>query len=130
MPQNEHIELFQKRYGKRLDHDERKRKKEARQAHKRADQARKTLGIKGKMLAKKRHKEKVLMKKTIKMHEEKERDQRVDEGEPQNAVPAYLMERDQVHCSPAAQLCSRRARCCFSVANRAAYKAGCAAQCA
>lgn len=36
------------------------------------------------------------MKKTIKMHEEKERDKKVDDGAPQNAVPAYLMERDQV----------------------------------
>jgi ribosome biogenesis protein NSA2 len=96
MPQNEHIELFQKRYGKRLDHEERKRKKEAREVHKRADFAKKALGLKGKIFAKKRHQEKVLMKKTIKMHEEKERDKKVDDGAPQNAVPAYLMERDQV----------------------------------
>ena len=96
MPQNEHIELFQKRYGKRLDHEERKRKKEAREVHKRAAFAKKALGLKGKMFAKQRHQEKVLMKRTIKMHEEKERDQKVDDGAPQNAVPAYLMERDQV----------------------------------
>ena len=30
MPQNEHIELFRKRHGQRLDHHEKKRKKEAR----------------------------------------------------------------------------------------------------
>ena len=29
MPQNEHIELYQKRHGKRLDHEERTRKKKA-----------------------------------------------------------------------------------------------------
>lgn len=95
MPQNEHIELHQKRYGKRLDHEEKKRKKEAREVHKRSQYAQKALGLKGKMFAKKRHQEKLLMKRTIKMHEEKDRDQKVDDGAPQNAVPAYLMERDQ-----------------------------------
>lgn len=64
--------------------------------HKRAEFAKKALGLKGKIFAKKRHQEKVLMKKTIKMHEEKERDKKVDDGAPQNAVPPYLMERDQV----------------------------------
>ena len=41
MPQNEHIELFQKRYGKRLDHEERTRKKEARAVHAKAKYAQK-----------------------------------------------------------------------------------------
>ena len=100
MPQNEHIELFQKRYGKRLDHEERKRKKAAREVHTRSKYAKKTLGLKGKMFAKKRHQEKVSMKKTINMHEEKDRDQKVQDDGPQNAVPAYLMERDQVRVSP------------------------------
>eukprot|EP00775_Hariotina_reticulata_P005557 gene5557-5794_t len=58
MPQNEHIELHQKRYGKQLDHDVRKRKKEAREVHKRAEYAQKAIGLKGKMFAKKRHQEK------------------------------------------------------------------------
>ena len=31
MPQNEHIELHRKRHGRRLDHEERARKKEARE---------------------------------------------------------------------------------------------------
>ena len=31
MPQNEHIELHRKRYGRRFDHEERTRKKEARE---------------------------------------------------------------------------------------------------
>ena len=31
MPQNEHIELHRKRHGRRLDHEERTRKKEARE---------------------------------------------------------------------------------------------------
>jgi len=44
MPQNEHIELFQKRYGKRLDHEEKTRKKEARSVHKKAEYAQKVRG--------------------------------------------------------------------------------------
>jgi ribosome biogenesis protein NSA2 len=52
--------------------------------------------MQGKMFAKKRHQEKALMKKTIAMHEEKEQKHKADDGAPQNAVPAYLLERDQV----------------------------------
>jgi len=96
MPQNEHIELHRKRYGQRLDHHERKRKKEAREAHKRSEYAQKALGLKGKMFAKKRHQEKALMKKTIAMHEEKEAKHKADDGVPQNAMPSYLLNRDQV----------------------------------
>ena len=95
MPQNEHIELHRKRYGRQLDHAERKRKREAREVHKRAEYAQKALGIKGKMFAKKRHQEKALMKKTIAMHEEKDAKHRADDGAPQNALPAYLLEREQ-----------------------------------
>ena len=44
MPQNEHIELHRKRFGRRLDHEEKKRKKEAREVHKRAEFARNAIG--------------------------------------------------------------------------------------
>ncbi len=50
------------------------------------------------MFAKKRHAEKALMKKTIAMHEERDNKHKADDGAPQNALPAYLLERDQV-CS-------------------------------
>ncbi|KAG2500820.1 hypothetical protein HYH03_001582 [Edaphochlamys debaryana] len=96
MPQNEHIELHQKRYGKRLDHEERKRKKQAREVHKRSAYAQKAIGLKGKMFAKKRHQEKAMMKKTIAMHEERDNKHKAQDGAPQNAVPAYLLEREQV----------------------------------
>jgi ribosome biogenesis protein NSA2 len=95
MPQNEHIELHRKRYGQQLDHAERKRKKEAREVHKRSEYAKKALGLKGKLFAKKRHQEKAMMKKTIAMHEEKDSKKRADDGAPQNALPAYLLEREQ-----------------------------------
>jgi hypothetical protein len=64
MPQNEYIELAQKRHGKRYDHEERKRKKEAREVHEKSAKAQKLHGLKAKLYNKKRHAEKVQMKKT------------------------------------------------------------------
>eukprot|EP00053_Salpingoeca_punica_P006430 m.60844 g.60844 ORF g.60844 m.60844 type:complete len:261 (+) comp13689_c0_seq1:238-1020(+) len=94
MPQNEHIELHQKRYGKRLDHDERMRKKEARKVHERAAYAQKTRGLRAKLFNKQRHAEKVQMKKTMKMHEEKKSKKKEEPSVPEGAVPAYLMDRE------------------------------------
>lgn len=96
MPQHEHIELHRKRYGRQLDHEERTRKKEARAVKKRAKFAQKALGIKGKMFAKQRHAEKATMKKTIAMHEQKDKQRKADDGAKGSAVPAYLLEREQV----------------------------------
>jgi len=93
MPQNEHIELHQKRHGYRMDYHERKRKKEARQVHETAKTSKKLRGIKAKIFAKKRYSEKVQMKKTLKMHEEKKTKQKANEDLAQDgAVPAYLLE--------------------------------------
>merc|ERR1719316_2110967 len=82
MPQNEYMEQHRKREGRRLDHEERERKKEARSAHKKARFAKKVLGIKAKLHAKQRHAEKVQMKKLIKQHEE-------------GQMPAYLLDREE-----------------------------------
>ena len=73
--------------------------------HKRAEVARNSIGLKGKMLTKKRHAEKAQMKKTIAMHEEKDSKRKADDGAPQNAVPAYLLEREQVSLSRACCKC-------------------------
>jgi hypothetical protein len=43
-PQGDYIELHQKRHGRRLDYDERKRKREAREVHTRSKQAQKVGG--------------------------------------------------------------------------------------
>lgn len=94
MPQNEHIELHRKRYGYRLDYHERKRKKEARAAHENSAKAQKLRGIKAKLYNKKRHSEKIQMKKTLKMHEERKTKQKTDDNVPEGAVPAYLLDRE------------------------------------
>ena len=64
--------------------------------HKRAAVAKKTLGLKGKMLSKKRHAEKATMKKTIAMHQQRDNKHKAEDGAPQSALPAYLLEREQV----------------------------------
>lgn len=69
MPQNEHIELARKRHGRRFDHEEKLRKKNARSSHKESMKAKKLHGLKAKLYNKKRHSEKIQMKKAIKMHE-------------------------------------------------------------
>jgi len=94
MPQNEHIELHRKRYGYRLDYHEKRRKKEARRPHEVAEKARKLRGLRAKLYNKQRHSEKIQMKKTLKMHEERKTKQKNDDKVPQGAVPAYLLDRE------------------------------------
>ena len=97
MPQNEYIKASIKKYGKRLDNDERLRKKEARSVHKTAKKARKLRGLKAKMYNKQRYKEKAEMKKTIKAHEQKEGE--VKAKTPYNALPTYLLDREETNRS-------------------------------
>ncbi|XP_076065968.1 NSA2 ribosome biogenesis factor-like IP259 [Oratosquilla oratoria] len=94
MPQNEYIELAQKRHGRRLDYEERKRKREAREPHTRAEKAKKLRGLKAKMYNKERHAEKVQMKKTLKAHEEKQTKQKDQDAVPSGSVPSYLLDRE------------------------------------
>ena len=49
MPQNEYIKKSIKKFGKRLDQDERQRKKEARMSHITSRKAQKLRGIKAKL---------------------------------------------------------------------------------
>lgn len=46
-----------------------------------------------KLFNKKRHNEKIQMKKTIAMHEEKKSKKKKEADVPDGAIPAYLMER-------------------------------------
>eukprot|EP00434_Breviolum_minutum_P020573 symbB.v1.2.018140.t1/scaffold1430.1/size119332/4 len=96
MPQNEYIKESIKRYGRRFDHEERMRKKKAREPKKIAKTARKLRGIKAKLFTKKRYTEKATMKKTIKAHQEKDAKAKDAEEVKPGAVPAYLLDREQV----------------------------------
>ena len=46
------------------------------------------------MYHKQRHAEKVQMKKTLKMHEERNTKSKSDDNVPEGAVPAYLLDRE------------------------------------
>lgn len=96
MPQNEYIERFIKEHGRRPDYEERMRKREARMPHKRAEFAKKVHGLRAKLFHKKRHAEKVEMKKKIKMHEEKKTKHEDDSAVKEGAKPAYLLDRTGV----------------------------------
>ncbi|XP_054564302.1 ribosome biogenesis protein NSA2 homolog [Eptesicus fuscus] len=94
MPQNKNTELHHKRCGYCLDYQE-KRKKEGREAPE-CSKAKKMTGLKAKLYYKQRHAEKIQMKKTIKMHKERNTKQKNDERTPQGAVPAYLLDRERL----------------------------------
>merc|ERR1711957_867012 len=90
-----YIELHRKRFGRKFDHEERKRKKEARAGHENSAINKKLRGHKAKMHNKKRYQEKATMKKTIKQHNERLNKHKEKEApEEKDAVPAYLLERE------------------------------------
>lgn len=95
MPQNEYIELHRKRHGRRFDYEEKKRKREGRQPHEASQKAKKLRGIKAKLHNKKRHAEKIQMKKTIKMHEQRNTRQKVPENRLDHPVPKYILDREE-----------------------------------
>lgn len=90
------MDLFKKRFGERLDADERRRKKEARKPHEIAKKAQTLRGLKAKLYNKERFKEKIQMQKAIKANEEKSIDVKVDKPD-EGAVPAYLLDRENVN---------------------------------
>lgn len=90
------MELHRKRNGRRLDHEERSRKREARSKHEIVKNARYLRGVKAKIFAKERYKEKVEMRKRIKAHEEKDATVK-EKQKTDGAIPAYLMDRDEVN---------------------------------
>ena len=55
--------------------------------------AQKLRGLKAKIYGKQRREEKIQMKKTIKMHEEKKSKKEKAPSVPEGAIPAYLMDR-------------------------------------
>jgi len=54
-------------------------------------------GIKGKLYAKQRYKEKIKMRKNIMAHEEKEATATEEKKVQEGAIPAYLLDRNEVN---------------------------------
>jgi ribosome biogenesis protein NSA2 len=79
----------------RYDYEERKRKRLAREGHKQSQDAQKLTGLRAKLYQKKRHAEKIQMKKQIKAHEQRN----VKSSQPNEPlstpVPQYLLDRSQ-----------------------------------
>ena len=96
MPQGDFIELHQKWHGWKLDHEEWSWKWDAWSVHEEAQKAQTLTGIKAKIHAKMKYKEKVEMKKKIKAHEEKDAMVK-DETKHDGAIPTYLMDREEVN---------------------------------
>lgn len=96
MPQNEHIELHTKRYGRRLDAEEKERKRDARRVGLMSKFSQSVHGIRAKLFNQKRFKEKAQMRKTIAMHSERNNKHASEEEVQKGAVPAYLLDREGV----------------------------------
>ncbi|KAI6021398.1 ribosomal protein S8e/ribosomal biogenesis NSA2 [Pisolithus microcarpus] len=85
MPQNEYIEEHIKRHGRRLDYYERKCKR-------RTDGRRKP--VRRRSFTRNVHREKVQLKKTLKVHDERNVKQADSSTVPDGALPAYLLDRE------------------------------------
>jgi ribosome biogenesis protein NSA2 len=92
MAQGEYMERWRKLKGRRFDHDERKRKRAAREAHKASADAQNFRGHRAKLLQKRRHAEKIQMRKQIKAHEERNV-KSAAEQDPSTPMPSYLLDR-------------------------------------
>ncbi|KAF8251398.1 ribosome biogenesis protein NSA2 [Wilcoxina mikolae CBS 423.85] len=101
MPQNEYIERWTKQHGRRLDHEERTRKKAAREGHKVSKDAQKLHGLRAKLYAKKRHSEKIQLRKTLKAHEQKSIKSSAPSEPSSQPLPAYLLDREQPNTAKA-----------------------------
>lgn len=87
------MERWRKLHGRRLDHEERLRKRTAREGHKESDNAQKLTGLRAKLYQKKRHHEKIQLKKQIKAHEERDVKSSAPNEPSSTPVPQYLLDR-------------------------------------
>lgn len=87
------MDRWRKLHGRRLDHEERTRKKAAREGHKASEDAQKLTGLRAKLYQKKRHHEKIQMKKQIKAHEERNVKSSAPNEPSTTPLPQYLLDR-------------------------------------
>lgn len=93
MPQNEYMERFTKQQGRRLDYEERKRKRAAREGHDASQKAQNLTGLRAKLHQQKRHKEKIQMKKAIRAQEERNVKSSAPAEPSTTPLPSYLLDR-------------------------------------
>ena len=86
------MERWRKLHGRRLDHEERVRKREARASHKASEDAKELRGLRAKLKQQQRRKEKIQMKKQIKVHEERNVKSATNK-DPSTPIPSYLLDR-------------------------------------
>lgn len=79
----------------RLDHDERVRKRRAREAHSASHDSQNLRGLRAKLYQKKRHAQKIQMKKAIKAHEERDVKSSKPNEPSSTPLPNYLLDRSQ-----------------------------------
>lgn len=95
MPQNEYMERHRSLHGRRLDHEERTRKRIAREGHEASNKAQNLRGLKAKQYAEVRRKEKIQMKQKIRAKEEKKVKGDGGAEESKEALPQYLLDRSK-----------------------------------
>ncbi len=79
----------------RFDHEERTRKRIARESHKQSESAQKLTGLRAKLYQKKRHAEKIQMKKQIRAHEQRNVKSSAPPEPSSTPLPQYLLDRTQ-----------------------------------
>lgn len=77
----------------RLDHEERMRKRIARESHKQSESAQKLTGLRAKLYQKKRHAEKIQMRKQIRAHEQRNLKSSAPTEPSSIPLPQYLLDR-------------------------------------
>ncbi|KAI9745264.1 MAG: Ribosome biogenesis protein [Claussenomyces sp. TS43310] len=77
----------------KLDHEEKTRKRIAREGHKESEKAQNLTGLRAKLYQKKRHHEKIQMKKQIKAHEERNVKSSAPVEPSNTPLPQYLLDR-------------------------------------
>lgn len=87
------MERWTQLHGRRLDHEERTRKKAARETHKASKDAQNLTGLRAKLYQKKRHHEKIQMKKQIKAHEERNVKSSAPNEPSTTPLPQFLLDR-------------------------------------
>ncbi|KAJ3447202.1 ribosome biogenesis protein nsa2 [Anaeramoeba flamelloides] len=96
MPQNEFIELRQKRYGYRLNYFEKQRKKQARNRKMASKMSKRLKGIRAKLYHKQRYAEKAKLRKLISQFNEKTTKKKQKTPQLEGALPTYLLDRETV----------------------------------